>query len=138
MLGDKALTPELAECVEAARDRKAEDIVILDLRGLSDVTDHFFICQGTSDRQVLAIADSIEERLFKNRSLKPSHVEGRRISDWILMDYIDFVVHIFVAEKRAFYRLERLWGDAPLVDVPEAGPPDGTAGPQITGQASAS
>jgi ribosome-associated protein len=114
--------------VEAARDKKAEDIVILDLRGLSDVTDHFFICQGTSDRQVLAISDAVEERLFRELSRKPSHVEGRRSSDWVLMDYIDFVVHIFVAEKRAFYRLERLWGDAPREEVPDPAPPPASPG----------
>jgi ribosome-associated protein len=75
------------------------------------------ICHGTSDRQVLTIADSIEERLRRELGVKPSSVEGRRTADWVLMDYIDFVVHVFVAEKREFYRLERLWGDAPLVDL---------------------
>jgi len=75
------------------------------------------ICHGTSDRQVLTIADSIEERLGKELGVKPSSVEGRRSADWILMDYFDFVVHIFVAEKREFYRLDRLWGDAPRVDL---------------------
>jgi ribosome-associated protein len=112
------LTPELAACIEAARDKKAEDLILLDLKGLSDVTDHFVICHGTSDRQASAIADGIEETLRRTYRLKPSHVEGRRASDWILMDYIDFVVHIFVEEKRAFYRLESLWGDAPRVELP--------------------
>ena len=80
------------------------------------------ICHGTSDRQALAIADAIEERLRKSLRLRPGHVEGRRTGDWILMDYIDFVVHIFVEEKREFYRLESLWGDAPQLTPAEADP----------------
>ena len=90
--------------------------MVLDLRGLSDFTDYFVIGHGTSERQVVAIADAIEERLVANLERHPDHVEGRRVGDWVLMDYIDFVVHVFVEEKRAFYRLERLWGDAPRVD----------------------
>jgi len=90
--------------------------VVLDLRGLSDITDYFVICHGSSERQTVAIADSIEERLSRVHALRPDHVEGRRVGDWVLMDYIDFVVHVFVEHKRAFYRLERLWGDAPRVD----------------------
>lgn len=92
-------------------------MVVLDLRGLSDFTDFFVICHGTSDRQVVAIADGIEERLAKDFKRRPANVEGRRLGEWILMDYIDFVVHIFVAERRGFYRLERLWGDAAQVDL---------------------
>jgi len=90
--------------------------VVLDLRGLSDVTDTFVICHGTSDRQVQAISASIEERL-RGLGVKPAHVEGRGQSEWILMDYIDFVVHVFLEEKREFYRLERLWGDAKQADL---------------------
>jgi ribosome-associated protein len=91
--------------------------VILDLRGRSDVTDFFLICHGNSDRQVLAIVDNIEERLRVDLGLRPSHVEGRRTADWVLMDYIDFLVHVFRDDRRQFYRLERLWGDAPSLDV---------------------
>jgi len=107
----------LLACADAALDKKACDLVVLDLRGISDVTDYFVICHGTSDRQVQAIADHIVERLAKEFDLLPANVEGRRQADWILMDYIDFVVHVFVEEKRSFYRLERLWGDAAQVDV---------------------
>jgi ribosome-associated protein len=107
--------------VDAAQDKKAEDLVVLDLRKVSDVTDFFVICHGTSDRQVLTIADSIERKLQQELGVRPSSVEGRRGGDWVLMDYIDFVVHVFVAEKREFYRLERLWGDAPRVDLGDAG-----------------
>lgn len=104
--------------MEAARDRKAEDIVALDLRGLSDVTDTFVICHGTSNRQVAAIVENIEHRLSNEAGRKPTHIEGLRKADWVLLDYIDFVVHVFVDEKRGFYRLERLWGDAPAVPLP--------------------
>jgi ribosome-associated protein len=114
------LLPEIAICVEAARSKKAEELVVLDLRGLSDVTDFFIICHGTSDRQVIAIAESIEEQLHREMGLRPQNIEGRSHAEWILLDYIDFIVHVFVAERREFYRLERLWGDAPEVEVPDA------------------
>ena len=110
----------MIECIEAAQDKKAEDLVVLDLRGLSDITDFFVICHGTSERQVLAIADAIEERLGRSLAIHPGHVEGRKVGEWVLMDYIEFVVHIFVEEKRAFYRLERLWGDAPRPELPSS------------------
>jgi ribosome-associated protein len=98
-------------------------VVVLDLRRLSDVTDYFMICHGTSDRQVLAIADAIEDSLRSALRLRPGHVEGRRHGDWVLMDYIDFVVHVFVEEKREFYRLESLWGDAPRLSLDDGGRP---------------
>lgn len=121
---------ELEQCVEAALEKKAENLVVLDLRKLSDVTDFFVICHGTSDRQVMAIADSIEERLRRELGVRPAHVEGRQLADWILMDYIDVVIHVFIEEKRDFYRIERLWGDAPLVDLPvETGPARGLESP---------
>lgn len=113
------MLPEIAECVEAAREKQAEELVVLDLRGLSDVTDFFIICHGSSDRQVLAIAEGIEERLARNLKRRAANVEGRRRAEWILLDYIDFVVHVFVSEKREFYRLERLWGDALQLQLPE-------------------
>ncbi len=106
--------------MEAARDRKAEDVIALDLRGLSDVTDAFVICHGNSDRQVAAIVENIERRLHVEAGKKPTHIEGLRRSEWVLLDYIDFVVHVFLREKRDFYRLERLWGDAPALALPPA------------------
>ena len=108
--------------MEAALDKQAADPVILDLRGLSDVTDYFLICHGNSDRQVLAIVDSIEDRLRREFKRRPSHIEGRRSGDWVLMDFVDFVVHVFQKDRRQFYRLERLWGDAPSVDISELSP----------------
>ena len=107
--------------MEAALDKQAEDLVVLDLRGLSDFTDYFIVCHGNSDRQVVAIAGSIEERLRRELQCRPSHVEGLRAGEWVLMDYIDFVVHVFVEDKRAFYRLENLWGDAPRLETSDAG-----------------
>ncbi len=103
--------------MDAALDKKAEDLVVLDLRGLCDFTDHFVVCHGSSTRQTAAIADAIEERLREKAGRSPRHVEGRRLGEWILMDYLDFVVHVFVDERRAFYSLERLWGDAPRVEA---------------------
>lgn len=116
-LSDQRIRPELARCVEAARAKKAEDLVVLDLRGISDVTDFMVICHGGSDRQCLAIADWIDETLRKELGRRPAHVEGRNAPHWILMDYIDFVVHVFLEEKRVFYRLEHLWGDAPRLEL---------------------
>ena len=110
---------EIVRAVEAALDMKAEDPVVLDLRGRSDVADYFLICHGSSDRQVLAIVESIEERLREDRGLRPSHVEGKRTADWVLMDYVDLLVHVFRDDRRQFYRLERLWGDAPSLDLTE-------------------
>jgi ribosome-associated protein len=107
----------LKQIVDAALDKKAEDVVVLDLRGLCQFTDYFVICHGSTSRQVLAIADAIEERLLEEGRRKPKHVEGRRVADWILMDFIDVVVHVFVDEKREFYGLERLWGDAPHIEL---------------------
>lgn len=93
--------------------------MVLDLRGLSDVTDFFIICHGSSDRQVLAIAEGIEEGLVRNLKRRATNIEGRRRAEWVLLDYFDFVVHVFVEEKREFYRLESLWGDAPQLELPE-------------------
>ena len=103
--------------VEAAEEKKAQDIAVLDLRGVCDFTDFFVISHGDSTRQVLTVAEAVEERLAATFGLRPNHVEGRRSGEWVLLDYIDFVVHSFLAEKRAFYRLERLWGDAPRLDL---------------------
>jgi len=101
---------------------------VLDLRGRSDVTDYFLICHANSDRQVLAIVDGIEERLARDLDRRPSHVEGRRAAQWVLMDYVDFIVHVFRDERRQFYRLERLWGDAPAVDLSHLTPTARDAG----------
>lgn len=111
-----ALDPELRIAVEAARDKKAADILVLDLHGLASFTDYFLICSGTSKRQLVTIADEIEKKL-RSTKRRPSHVEGYPRGEWILMDYVDFVVHVFTPESRAYYDLERLWGDAKKLAV---------------------
>ncbi len=110
------LRPEVAAAVESARDRKARDLVVLDLRGLSTATDFFLIATGTSDTHVRSIAEHIIDEL-KHQGARPDHSEGLRGARWVLLDYIDFVVHVFHPDARAFYQLEVLWGDAPRLDV---------------------
>jgi ribosome-associated protein len=100
--------------VAAAADRKAVDLRVLRLAEVSDFTDYFLLCSGTNERQVQAIADAIEERLAALGD-KPLHTEGYRGGQWVLLDYADLVVHVFLEERRAFYGLERLWSDAPDV-----------------------
>ena len=106
------LTDELSRAVELARDRKARELAVLDLRGISTATDFFFLATGTSDIHVRGIAEHIIEEL-KKKDVRPDHVEGLRGGRWVLIDYIDFVVHVFHPSAREFYQLERLWGDAP-------------------------
>ncbi len=99
---------QLSEAIEAALDKKAQDPVVIELAGICSFTDHFLICTGTSTRHNQTIADSIEERL-KREGVRPLHIEGHSEGEWILLDYVDFVVHIFSARAREFYDLERLW-----------------------------
>ena len=96
-----------------ALDKRASDIVILDLRESTSVTDFFVLCSGSADIHVKAIAENIREGLAEEGQ-KPWHIEGLAYGSWVLLDYVDFVVHIFLKEKREFYDLERLWGDAPV------------------------
>lgn len=110
------LDPALRIAVEATRDKKALDIVVLDLRGLASFTDYFLIATGGSHRQLVTVADEIEEKL-KEQKRRPSHIEGYPRGDWILMDYVDFVVHIFTPVSRSYYDLEKLWGDAKRLAV---------------------
>jgi ribosome-associated protein len=102
----------LARAIALAADRKATDVLLMDLRGISDATDYFLIASGTSDLHVRSVADHIIEEL-KKEGVRPGHVEGQRTGRWVLIDYIDFVVHVFHPSAREFYQLERLWGDAP-------------------------
>ena len=97
--------------IRAAEDKKAIDMVVLDLRKAAGFTDYFVICSGTNPRQIRAIADGTTEALA-DAGAKPAHIEGYERSEWILLDYFDFVVHIFSRDCRAFYGLERLWGNA--------------------------
>ncbi len=99
----------------AAADKKAFEIVALEVSQLTSYTDSLLICSGGSDRQVGAISEEVQRRL-RDSGRKPLHVEGASRSDWVLMDYGEIVVHIFTEERRAFYGLENLWGDAPRLD----------------------
>ncbi len=109
-------TELLQTAVRAAKSRKATDAVILDLRGISSVTDFFIVCSGTSDINVKAIAEAVEETL-KKEGHPPLGVEGRLEKTWILLDYVDFVVHVFHHEKRLAFALENLWEDAKRIPV---------------------
>ena len=101
-------------------EKKAVDIVILDLRNIRNaVTDFFVICSGNSDTQVDAITNSIEEQVYKFMNQSPWHKEGKENREWILLDYIDVVAHVFKKDKRQFYALEDLWGDAEALHVDE-------------------
>jgi len=124
---DLSLDERTRICVEAADSRQADDIVSLDMTPHSSIADRFVVCQGRSDRQVKAIADAVEEQLGKNGE-KPRAVEGYQTGSWILIDYVDLVVHIFDPETREFYGLERLWGQAREAAVPESSayPPSGS------------
>jgi ribosome-associated protein len=112
---DNAMTPEnlAREIVEYAADRKAIDIVQLDLRAMIGYTDYFVICSGRTERQTKAIHDAIHEGLKSAHRRLPQRVEGLPGARWILMDYLDVVVHVFVPDIREYYRLEQLWGEAP-------------------------
>ena len=111
------------EVVAAARDRKAEDLKVLHVGEVTHFTDYFLLCSGTNTRQVQAIADGVEERM-RPRKRRPLNVEGYQAGQWVLLDYGDFVMHVFLQERRRFYGLERLWGDAPDVteEMSGAGP----------------
>jgi ribosome-associated protein len=114
----RQLSPEemAAAIADLAADRKALDIVQLDLRGMIGYADYFVICSGRTDRQTRAIHDAIHEGL-KARGVLPRRVEGVTESRWILMDYLDVVVHVFTPDTREYYRLEQLWGEAPSLAV---------------------
>lgn len=105
------------QIVNAADDKKAHDIKILDLREVSSVTDYFVICTGSTAIQTKAIADNIEERLEKQHNLRLLRREGYQAGTWILLDYGSVVVHIFKPEERDFYNIERLWGDAQILET---------------------
>ena len=110
------LSSEMTTAIQAARDKKATDLVVLDLRKTGAFTDFFLICTGGNPRQVHAIADGVEQAL-KAKHVRPAHVEGYQRAEWILMDYFDFIVHVFSPSARSFYGLERLWGSAARIEV---------------------
>ena len=105
------------KALDCALDKKATDPVVLDLRELAGVSDFFVIVSASSEVQTKAIADHIEERLREDLGMKPWHVEGKDGRRWVLLDYIDVVVHVFHERTREYYLLERLWGDAKRIDL---------------------
>jgi ribosome-associated protein len=110
---------QVSEAIRACLDKKAEEITILELeKGSGAFTDYFVVCSGTNPRQVQAIADEVELRL-KGAGVRPTHTEGYRQAEWVLIDYVDFVVHIFSEKARKFYDLERLWKSARRMEPAE-------------------
>lgn len=109
-------SPELVCAADAALERNARDAVVLDLRGISDVTDFFLIASGDSDTHTRAISDNILDRM-REAGFRPVGVEGLSGGRWILMDFVGLVIHVFLVPVREFYQLERLWGDAPIVTL---------------------
>ena len=124
------MSPEdLTQAIAAlAADKKAIDIVALDLRGVAGYTDFFLICSGGSDRQTKAIHDGIHEGMKKQHDILPRRVEGLSEARWILMDYLDCVVHVFTPDTRDYYRLEQLWGDVPRLELDLDEGPSAAAG----------
>lgn len=120
--GMPRLKGEVGRAVQAALDKKAVDVVVLDLRETPAFTDFFILCSGNTQRQVKAIADGVEEALRAAR-VRPAHIEGYERAEWVLMDYFTFIVHVFTPQTRAFYSLERLWGDAERIEVSDEVPP---------------
>ncbi len=116
-VGVSRLPPVIRDVIAAAHDRKAVDVVVLNLLDSGAFTDYFVVCSGRNPRQIRAIAEAIETTL-KAVGMRPNHVEGFESADWILVDCFDFIVHVFNPETRAFYALERLWGDAKRIEVP--------------------
>jgi ribosome-associated protein len=109
---------ELAEeAVRLLSSKKGIDIEVIKVEDLTIIADYFVICTGTSNTHVRTLADEVEIKLKENRSIQPLHIEGYESSSWILMDYGSVIVHIFTADTRNFYSLERLWSDAPRIDM---------------------
>jgi ribosome-associated protein len=116
------LKRQVSEAIQACHDKKAEDVTIMELeQGSGAFTDYFVVCSGTNPRQIQAIADEVEDRLEKT-GLRPAHSEGYKQAEWVLLDYVDFVVHIFSDKARKYYELERLWKSAKKLEPAELKP----------------
>jgi ribosome-associated protein len=113
------LKRQVSEAISACQEKKAEEITILELEKDSGAfTDYFVVCSGTNPRQIQAISDEVEDRL-ENAGLRPTHVEGYKQAEWVLLDYVDFVVHVFSEKARRYYDLERLWKSAKRLELAE-------------------
>jgi ribosome-associated protein len=115
----RRLPAEVSTAVRAALDKKALDVVVLDLRKTPAFTDFFILCSGLNQRQVKAIADAVEAAL-RAAEIRPAHVEGYERAEWVLMDFFSFIVHVFTPDTREFYALERLWGEADRLEMAPA------------------
>jgi ribosome-associated protein len=125
--GSESSRGDALAAARAAASKQAEDIVILDVQGLIVITDYFVICSASSDRHVRAVVDEVE-RALRDRERKPVRREGETEGRWVLLDYVDLVVHVFAEAEREFYDLARLWRDAPRVPVEDAAPQGQAAG----------
>lgn len=106
--------------VKGMQEKKAQEIVVMDLRGVTNAfTDFFVICSGTSDTQIEAIADSVDKEVWESGKIHVHAMEGKANREWILMDYYDVIVHVFLKDKRTFFKLEELWGDAVFTNIPD-------------------
>lgn len=115
-LASQKLSADARRAAAICLENKADDVVVLDLHGVTDMTDYFVVASGTSDTHVRAVARHVEEELAK-AGLRAFAVEGMNEGRWVLLDFVDFVVHVFHPSMRAYYQLERLWGDAPALAV---------------------
>ena len=115
----KKIRAAVKKVCEAVSDKKGDEIAVLDVSGISSFTDFLIICHGHNPKQNQAICDAVRDVLKNETELIPHHVEGYRNADWILMDYLDFMIHVFLPPARQFYRLERLWSDGVEIE-PEA------------------
>jgi ribosome-associated protein len=116
---DSFLKHQVSQAISACQEKKAEEITILQLeQGSGAFTDYFVVCNGTNPRQIQAISDEVEERLSKT-GLRPTHVEGYKQAEWVLLDYVDFVIHVFSEKARKYYDLERLWKSAKRLEPTE-------------------
>ncbi len=114
-LHKKNLPKDVVLSLEAGQAKKGEDMTILDLKDISSFTDYFIIMHGNSRRQNVAICENVEQEL-KEKDIRPASIEGKENAEWILMDYGNFIIHIFSKEAREYYSLEKLWGDAPRLN----------------------
>jgi ribosome-associated protein len=117
MAKKQELRKQVADALAACHEKKAEDVTVLELeKGAGAFTDYFVVCSGTNPRQIQAISDEVEDRL-RRAGLRPAHVEGYQQAEWVLLDYVDFVVHIFSEKARKYYELERLWKSARRLEL---------------------
>ena len=114
MKTDIEVLKKIRQCIE---NKKGDKITIINVSEVSSFTDFFIVCQGYNSRQNQAICDELREKLKKEDDIRPAHVEGYQTADWILLDYLDFIVHIFNEKSRDFYKIERLWNDGKIVEL---------------------